>query len=153
MRHATLTALSLCISVVATSVLAQQGSEPKTPQIKKPGAGTLGATTESFVGTDGATLYRRACSGCHGPEGGGVMGAAAYPALAGNPRLASARYPVNLVIEGNGAMPSFAEWLDDEQVAAVVNYLRSNLGNEYDGQLTAEDVAQMRADFADLDGG
>ena len=110
----------------------------------------LGATTETFTVTEGETLYARACAGCHGPEGQGARGAGQYPALAANPRLGSARYPVNLILEGNGAMPSFADWLDDAQVASLVNYLQTRLENDYSGALTAEDVARMRAEFADL---
>ncbi|WP_299784508.1 cytochrome c [uncultured Marivita sp.] len=146
MKHATSFAVVLLLS--GGAVLAQNdGNEAQQ------GGHDLGATTESFTDTDGATLYRRACSGCHGPDGGGAYGAAAYPALAGNARMGSARYPINLMIEGNGAMPSFADWLNDDQIAAVANFLRSNLGNDYEGEVTADEVAQMREEFADLDGG
>ncbi|SOE17157.1 mono/diheme cytochrome c family protein [Hoeflea halophila] len=110
----------------------------------------LGSTTEKFTDEDGAELYRRACSGCHGPEGKGAYGAGRYPALADNPRLGHARFPVNLILEGNGAMPSFADWLDDAQVAAIVSFLQTNLGNDYDADVSAEDVKRMRAKFADL---
>ena len=117
------------------------------------GRRALASTTEKFTDSDGAELYRRACSGCHGAEGEGAYGAGKYPALAANPRLSHARYPVNLILEGNGAMPAFDEWLDDAQVAAVGSYLQTNLGNEYDGDITAEEVKRMRAEFADLEEG
>jgi mono/diheme cytochrome c family protein len=132
----------------AGAALAQDHENPRTP-----GQSDLGATTEAFTDTDGETLYRRACSGCHGPGGGGAYGAGQYPALAGNARLSSARYPVHLIIEGNGAMPSFGEWLTNGQIAAITTYIRSNMGNDHAGAVTAEDVARMRADFADSDGG
>ena len=32
----------------------------------------LGSTTEKFTDSEGSDLYRRACSGCHGPEGEGA---------------------------------------------------------------------------------
>lgn len=140
--------LPLMLVLGTAPALAQDHENPRTP-----GHEDLGATIDAFTDTDGETLYRRACSGCHGPGGGGAYGAADYPALAGNPRLSSARYPVNLIVEGNGAMPSFAEWLDDEQIASVVNFLRTNMGNDHDGEISAEDVARMRADFAESDGG
>ena len=143
-----LTAFVLALSCTMHPVWAQEEAEPN-----KPGAESLGATVDHFTGTDGESLYLRACSGCHGPDGGGAYGAASYPALAGNTKLSAARYPVNLIVEGNGAMPPFADWLDDEQIAAVVNYLQSNLGNSYEASLTADDVARMRKDFAELDGG
>lgn len=140
--------LAIAICLAAATVKAQDHDNPSNP-----GTHDLGATTENFTDTDGAALYQKACSGCHGADGGGAYGAAAYPALAGNPRIGSARYPVNLIIEGNGAMPSFAKWLDDGQVAAVTNFLRSNLGNTYEGDVTSDDVARMRKEFAELDGG
>ncbi|MGR3512047.1 MAG: c-type cytochrome [Paracoccaceae bacterium] len=113
----------------------------------------LGATLEVFTDQDGATLYARACAGCHGNEGEGAYGAGKYPALAANQRLGSVRYPVNLIIEGNGAMPSFAAWLDDAQIAAIVEHIRTSYGNDYPEAVTAEEIAEMRAAFAELDGG
>ena len=50
-------------------------------------------------------------------------------------------------------MPAFADWLDDEQVAAIVSYIQTNLGNDYEGDVTAEEVKRMRAEFADLEEG
>jgi len=97
-----------------------------------------------FVERDGESIYTHICQGCHMPGGAGAIGAGAYPALANNPRLAAAAYPAALVLNGAGAMPSFAGGLDDEQVANVVNYIRSHFGNDYDGALTPEQVAAMR---------
>lgn len=113
----------------------------------------LGSTTEKFTDNEGAELYRRACSGCHGPEGEGAYGAGKYPQLANNPRLGHARYPINLILEGNGAMPAFDEWLDDAQVAAIVSYLQTHMGNDYGGEVSPEEVKRMRAEFADLEEG
>jgi mono/diheme cytochrome c family protein len=118
-----------------------------------PGSDELGANVNSFTATDGKALYLTACSGCHGPRGEGAEGAGHYPALANNPKLGSVRYPVNLIVEGNGAMPSFAEWLDDEQVAAVTEYIRGRWGNGYSEPVSAEMVGEMRAEFAEIDGG
>lgn len=148
MRLSVSCSIAAFVALVSLPAAAQDHDNPA-----KPGTHELGATVDGFTDREGAVLYRRACSGCHGPEGGGAYGAAAYPPLAGNPRLASTRYPVNLILEGNGAMPHFGDWLDDEQIASLVNYLRQELGNEYEGELTAAEVARMREDFADLDGG
>lgn len=137
------------LSLMVAPMTSAQDKAPSTG----PGSEELGATTDVFTQSDGETIYLTACSGCHGNGGGGAYGAAQYPALAGNPRLEVARYPVNLVVEGNGAMPAFGDWLDDEQVAAVVTYIRTALGNDYSDEVSAEDVARMREDFADLDEG
>jgi mono/diheme cytochrome c family protein len=76
--------------------------------------------------------------------GEGAVGAGAYPALARNERLAAAGYPVLVVLNGSKAMPGFAGMLSDAQVAAVVNYIRGNLGNAYYGTVTPSDVAGAR---------
>jgi mono/diheme cytochrome c family protein len=42
-------------------------------------------------------------------------------------------------------MPSFKGMLSDEQIAAVVGYVRSHFGNDYKDAISAEDVKQVRA--------
>lgn len=138
----------ILIALLASPALAQDREQPAVP-----GTANVAANTVKFTQTEGEALYVTACSGCHGMGGGGAYGAAIYPPLAANARLETARYPVNLILEGNGAMPAFHNWLDDEQVAAVTNYIRENLGNRYESDLTAGDIVEMRDDFADLDGG
>lgn len=97
-----------------------------------------------FRQQDGAALYRDICQGCHMPNGKGAVGAGAYPALAGNARLATAGYPVSVVMNGQKGMPGFARMLTDAQVAAVVNYVRSHFRNRYPDAVTAADVAPAR---------
>lgn len=97
-----------------------------------------------FVPTDGATLYQVICQGCHMPDAKGAQGAGSYPALADNPKLAAAAYPVVMVLHGRNAMPSFEAALSDAQIAAVVNYVRTHFGNQYSDKLTAADVAKFR---------
>jgi mono/diheme cytochrome c family protein len=41
-------------------------------------------------------------------------------------------------------MPSFGAMMSDDQIAAVVNYLRTHFGNEYKHAVTAEDVKAVR---------
>jgi mono/diheme cytochrome c family protein len=93
---------------------------------------------------DGADIYRYVCAGCHMPEGRGAVGAGAYPALAGNAKLEASGYPVYLVVNGQKAMPAFGRMLDDNQVAAVVNYIRTNFGNRYTDAVKPEDVKAVR---------
>jgi mono/diheme cytochrome c family protein len=77
-------------------------------------------------------------------DGRGAAGAGTYPPLARNAKLAAAGYPVTLVVNGQKAMPPFARVLDDNQVAAVVNYIRTNLGNAYTDRVTADDAKAAR---------
>jgi len=83
----------------------------------------------------GRAIYQKQCSVCHGPEGKGQ--APAYPPLAGNQSITMAS-PVNsirMVLNGGYApgtrrnprpygMPPFSHILSDEEVAAVVSYIR-----------------------------
>lgn len=105
-------------------------------------AGVVGANT--FPAKDGKTLYATICQGCHMPDAKGAIGAGAYPALANNKNLESAGYPIYLVLNGQKAMPGFGGFLDDDQVAAVVNYVRSNFGNSYTDKVSSDDVKSNR---------
>jgi len=89
----------------------------------------------------GAQIFTHICQGCHMPDGKGAVGAGHYPALAGNPKLASSAYPVVMVVNGRGAMPAFGDGLSDAQIAEVVNYVRTHFGNAYTDTLKPEDVA------------
>ena len=97
-----------------------------------------------FGQTDGEALYRAVCQSCHMPDGRGAQGAGMYPSLAGNPKLAAGRYPAYNVLHGRKGMPPFKNMLSDEQVAAVTNYLRTHLGNNYRDPITAADVQTLR---------
>ena len=97
-----------------------------------------------FVEMSGEELYNNVCRGCHMIDGRGASGAGTYPSLVANPNLAQAGYPVTLVVRGRRAMPPFGEMMNDAQVAAVVNYLRTHFGNEYSDAVTAQDVSDAR---------
>ncbi|HDZ48055.1 hypothetical protein LCGC14_0025180 [marine sediment metagenome] len=95
--------------------------------------------------TDGASIYAGVCAGCHMPNGQGAKGAGDYPALTNNSSLVATAYPVSLIVNGHKAMPALGGLLDDEQVASVVNFIRSNFGNNYpDNPASAELVNSMR---------
>lgn len=100
---------------------------------------------EHFVQQGGAQLYRAICQACHMPQGQGAKGAGFYPALANNPRLASGAYPTYVVLAGLRGMPPFAGRLNDQQVAEVVNYVRTNFGNRYQDAVTPEAVNAQRS--------
>lgn len=107
----------------------------------------------------GIDVYKKACVACHGENGQGVPGA--FPPLAENPYLFKDRaYPALVVLFGlegpievngqtySGLMPSFA-YLSDEEIAAVVAFIRNNFGNdklrpEDFEDLTPEEVKALR---------
>ena len=78
------------------------------------------------------------------PDGEGAVGAGKYPALAENENLEAAGYPIYLIIHGQKAMPPFGEVLDDGQIAAVVDYIRTHFGNNYTDPVTLDDVTSSR---------
>jgi mono/diheme cytochrome c family protein len=93
----------------------------------------------------GEGIYKAVCASCHMPKGEGAVGAGHYPALANNETLEFAEYPVFMVTKGGGAMPALGTVLDDEQIAAVVNYIRTSFGNSYtEDPATPEMAADAR---------
>jgi mono/diheme cytochrome c family protein len=97
-----------------------------------------------FTEQSGEQLFANVCQGCHMPDAKGAAGAGAYPSLAGNKNLEAGGYPVYVVVRGQRAMPPFGAMISDDQVAAVVNYLRTHFGNDYKDAVTAEDVKVVR---------
>lgn len=99
-------------------------------------------TDNHFTGT-GKEIYEQACQSCHQAGGVGAKGAGIYPPLANNPKLSTAAYPETMVLFGNGGMPGFGHYMDDQQVAEVVNYIRTEL-NKYPDKVTPEDIKKLR---------
>jgi mono/diheme cytochrome c family protein len=97
-----------------------------------------------FTEQGGEAIYRSVCVGCHMPDGRGASGAARYPSLRDNPSLATVSLPISMVLQGHKAMPPFGSSLTDEQIAAVVAYIRTHFGNDFAAAVTAADVAAKR---------
>jgi mono/diheme cytochrome c family protein len=104
--------------------------------------------------TDGRQIYEHVCQGCHMPEAGGATGAGHYPALAKDPTLASRDYMALTILMGRRNMPAFGVRhavgfinppvvLSEEQIAAVVNYVRTHFGNHYTDSITAAQVGAL----------
>ena len=98
----------------------------------------------AYAYASGQDIYEHVCQGCHMPDARGAVGAGAYPALAGNAKLRAPLYPVLVILRGQKAMPSFSE-LSDAQVAAVTNYIRSHYGNNGPGEVTVDQVKDLRS--------
>jgi mono/diheme cytochrome c family protein len=97
-----------------------------------------------FVELSGEELFANVCQGCHMVDAAGATGAASYPSLVGNQNLEASSYPIYLVVNGRRAMPPFGDLMNDDQIAAVVNYLRTHFGNNYQDAVTASDVKGAR---------
>jgi mono/diheme cytochrome c family protein len=130
-----LSLLKLLLPLMLVAAGRAYGDEPAIPPISE---------GPQYIEQDGASLYRAICQGCHMPNGQGAKGAGMYPALAKNPRLAASGYLVYNVLQGRRGMPGFGQFLNDAQVAAVANYVRTNMGNQYTDVVSAADVAKLR---------
>lgn len=97
-----------------------------------------------FSETSGETLFANVCRGCHMADGKGAVGAGTYPSLARNSNLQAREYPISIVVNGQRDMPPFGAMMSDDQVAAVVNYLRTHFDNHYSDVVTPEDVKIVR---------
>mgnify|MGYP003542897758 CR=1 FL=1 len=98
------------------------------------------STSGSFDQTTGEALFQQVCQGCHMSEAQGSHGAGAYPALASNAKLGAKIYPIYMVTSGQGGMPGFKKYMSDQQIAMVVDYVRTHFGNHYSDTVTVEDV-------------
>lgn len=99
-------------------------------QIRIAQAGDGGAEmSEDELISRGEEVYMENCAMCHQPNG---QGAGGYPALAGNSFVTAddPSGPIEVVMEGRGAMPSFGGQLPDEDIAAVVSYIRNSWENQ-----------------------
>ncbi|MCO7609465.1 cytochrome c [Pseudomonas chlororaphis] len=102
----------------------------------------------------GAAVYIDNCAACHRTDGQGYT--RVFPALAGNPVLQSADATslIHIVLKGGTlpathsapstfSMPPFAWRLSDQEVADVVNFIRSSWGNQA-SPVKPGDVAALR---------
>jgi mono/diheme cytochrome c family protein len=118
-------------------------------------AGDAGILNAAVLDTaDGQKIFEEICQGCHMSGALGAEGAGHYPALAKDKTLASRQYMALTILMGRRNMPAFGEkyaigfggppaTLSDEQIAAVVNYVRSHFGNHYTDLITAAEVHSL----------
>jgi mono/diheme cytochrome c family protein len=97
-----------------------------------------------FTEKSGEQLFSGVCRGCHMSDGKGAVGAGTYPSLAGDRNLEAIGYPIDVVVNGQRGMPPFGSMMSNNQVAAVVNYLRTHFDNDYRDEVTANDVKTVR---------
>lgn len=102
----------------------------------------------------GAQVYSARCASCHQSNGQGVTNA--FPTLIGTRWVENKGQSIRLVLHGlqgeievlgeiyNGNMPAWGSVLSDEEVAAVLTYVRQSWENDYP-EVTAAEVAAVRA--------
>jgi mono/diheme cytochrome c family protein len=132
-------------NIVDVSSLPKMSEDVNLQQWLAKFEGSLEGKTGFFT-TNGKKLYDDSCAGCHMQKGEGAQGAGYYPPLADNSKMQSKYYIISVVINGLRGMPSFHSMMTDQQIAAVTQYVQSDLNNFTD-TVTAADVAQLRHDF------
>lgn len=128
----------------ASAVHAQAPAASPARPAAAASAGDAAFGTRMLGPATGEQIFTRVCAACHMPDAKGAEGAGRYPALAGNPKLAIGAYPAMVVVKGLNGMPPIGAMLTDQQVADVVNYVRSHFGNRFKGTVKAEDIKTMR---------
>lgn len=108
------------------------------------------AITSAAWRKEAALIYLDNCAACHQAKGAGIPDV--FPPLRGNP-VVNASSPDNLmqvVLKGipkQGKyipMPSFASRLSDQQIADVLNYVRTSWGNTAAPDVTPMMIAEWR---------
>jgi cytochrome c5 len=135
--------LKAVLSVALVALLSQVASTLAQDGLPQASSHTF-SSGYRFVELSGEELFVNVCQGCHMVDAAGATGAGSYPSLVGNRNLEASSYPVYLVVNGRRAMPPFGDLMNDGQIAAVVNYLRTHFGNNYQDAVTASDVKGAR---------
>jgi mono/diheme cytochrome c family protein len=97
-----------------------------------------------FAEQGGADLFNNVCAACHQPDAKGAIGAAGYPPLAADTKLASPDFLLAVLMDGLRGMPPVGSMMSDEQVADIINYVRTHFGNSYAGAVSAAEVSAAR---------
>lgn len=133
------------LKAIALYIQSQPGSDRQKP---------APLAADDAVMKMGENVYSANCSACHNSDGKGIPHLAA--SLAGNPAIQApdASSLISTVLQGgrgavtvgnptSGAMPDFAWKLSDQQVAAVMTWIRNSWGNAAPA-IPASDVAEKR---------
>ena len=99
---------------------------------------TAPATGQDATPIDGQTAFVETCAGCHAAGGEGGYG----PPLTANAFVADAAAFVRRILNGGELMPQFSH-LSDDQIAAIVNFVRTVFNDNTD-LIDAAFVAEER---------
>jgi mono/diheme cytochrome c family protein len=108
---------------------------------------------------DGAEIYLTRCMSCHQMNGGGVPGV--FPPLTGTEWVTGDEgVLIRIILNGmtgeievngmvyTGAMPPWGAFLNDEEMADLLTYIRTEWGNDA-SDITPEMVAEVREAVAE----
>jgi nitrite reductase (NO-forming) len=129
----------------------RQAEQPYAPGTRLQRVGSLAPPAGSM--DHGKELYSRICTTCHQADGRGMTGV--FPPLAQSDFLmGDTQGAIRVLLEGrqgpmtvngqsyNGVMPNFS--LSDDEIAAVLSYVRTSFGNA-GAVVTPADVRRVRS--------
>lgn len=90
----------------------------------------------------GGTVFNRHCAVCHGAQGNQAL-ASHTAILDGYRRLSDGTRAIRAVVNGRGYMPNVGADFSNEEVAAVVTYVRNSWSNSH-GPVSVADVEAAR---------
>ncbi len=140
-------------AAAAAAVPAAAPSTTTAPVLTNNTTAIAGGAMQASSATHGAAVFSQNCSSCHGAQGQGTPGA--FPPLANNPFVTGpAPAVINVVENGrsgpitvngqsyNGTMPAWKSSLSTQDVADVITYIRTSLGNNKASPVSATQVSK-----------
>ena len=137
----------------------EPGDDPKWVDPDAQNAANADAGGAVAAGGPSAAVYAKICAGCHQASGKGVPGT--YPPLAGSELLTGdPTKPTKIILHGfkgkivrggatyEGLMAPWKDALSDQEIADVLNYVRTSWGNSGSNDITADQVKQVRDENA-----
>lgn len=107
---------------------------------------------------NGKTLYAQNCASCHGSDAGGIAGA--FPPLVNSKWVTGDKsVPIRILLHGingeikvngqtyQGVMPSFKARLSASEIAAILNYLRSQSEDDLP-EINRDDVSRVAKTYS-----
>lgn len=117
----------------------------------------------NLSGKPGADVYVQQCAICHRNDGGGV--ARMFPPVAGNPVVVTddPTSVAHIIVDGGVlpltnqapstvAMPAYKNILTDQQIADVVNFIRTSWGHKAPANVSASDITKLRQQSMPISG-
>ena len=117
---ATLAVVAITVAALAACGGSSTTGTPASGATSPAATATTGGATGSPVAVDGAEVFAQNCAGCHGSAGAGGRG----PDITGKTDTTAVEDQVR---NGGTSMPAFGDTLSDEQIAAVAEYVTTQL--------------------------
>lgn len=135
------TRITALLSIIGVTLLIAvpmiSGAQDATPEQEM---------TEEQMIQRGASIYYTVCVACHQVDGNGVPGIYLPLNQGGIINLDDPTLFIDTVLFGRGGMPRFNTTYSDEDIAAVITFVRQEWEND-SGPVTAEEVAAVRENY------